>query len=232
MEKCVMRENREILQKLYALQDAEYRVFHRKLVPTVDPESVIGVRVPALRALAKTLAHTEEGKHFLTLLPHEKYEENSLHALILNEIRDYDETCAELDLFLPHVDNWAVCDVISPKSFQKAGERLRERASQWRDSTREYTIRFGIRMFMDHFLKAHFCLDDAARIAAIDDERYYVKMAIAWYFATALAFHPEEVLVFFDEKRLTPWCHAKAIQKAIESYRVKDEVKQRLKALR
>ncbi|MBQ9134388.1 MAG: DNA alkylation repair protein [Clostridia bacterium] len=222
----------EIREKLFALADEKYKAFQSKLLPTVAPECVIGVRTPALRALAKEIAGTKEAEAFLGQLPHTYFEENNLHAFLLCRIRDFDSCIAAVDAFLPYVDNWATCDQMSPKALQKDLPALRAQAEKWMRSAHPYTVRFGIGMLMQYFLDAEFSDAYPRAVAAVRSEEYYVQMMQAWYFATALAKQYEAVLPYFTEGRMDAWVQNKAIQKAIESYRVPDAHKAHLRTLK
>ncbi len=201
-------------------------------MPTVDPDTVIGVRMPALRKLAKDFAETPEAAEFLQALPHRYYEENNLHGLLISAMRDYGEAVAALDAFLPCVDNWATCDLIRPKVFQKHLPELLEKIEVWLASDRTYTVRFGLEMLMTFYLDNAFRPEYLEMAAGVRSGEYYVNMMIAWYFATALAKQYDAALPYLRERRLDPWTHNKAIQKAIESCRVTDEQKAYLRTLK
>ena len=224
--------NEEIRRKLFELQDEGYRELQKKIIPTADPGSVIGVRTPQLRAFAKELLKSEDVLVFLDDLPHKYFDENQLHAFILSEIKDYDRCIAEVERFLPYVDNWATCDQLSPKVFRKHRPQLLERIKVWIASDETYTIRFGIGMLMQHFLDEDFDPVYPEMVAAVRSDEYYVNMMIAWYFATALAKQYEAVLPYIEGHRLGTWTHNKAIQKSVESYRITTEQKEYLKTLR
>lgn len=222
----------EIQRRLFELQDLKYRDFSSKLTPTVDPETVIGVRTPGLRKLAKEYAHTTEAEDFLKILPHRYFEENNLHGFLIETIRDYDTAIDALEAFLPYIDNWATCDLMSPKVFKKHLPELYEKIKVWMQSDRTYTVRFGIGMLMSHYLDDAFLPEMPKLVATIRSEEYYINMMIAWYFATALVKQPDAVMPFIEERRMEKWTHNKAIQKAIESYRIIDETKAYLRTLK
>ena len=222
----------EIAQALFALQDETYRDFQAKLLPTVDPAAVIGVRTPALRDCAKTLSKRPDIGDFLAALPHAYFDENQLHAFIISLERDYDRCVAEVNAFLPYVDNWATCDQLSPKVFRRHRPALLGEIRRWLAAEHCFTVRFGIGMLMEHFLDADFDPAYLEWVAALRSEEYYVNMMIAWYFATALAKQYEAALPYIEENRLDPWTHNKAIQKAVESYRVPQERKDYLRSLK
>lgn len=220
------------LQKaLFSLQDLKYRDFNASLIPTVPRKKIIGIRTPELRRFAKNFAKTKEAEPFLQALPHIYYEENNLHAFLICEEKDYRQAIADLDAFLPFVDNWATCDSMSPKVFRKHHAELRKDVARWIASDHPYTVRFGIKTLMSEFLDEDFCLADALTVAAIDSDEYYVQMMQAWYFATALAKRYEQILPFLREGKLSPWVHRMTIRKACESYRITDAQKEELRAL-
>ena len=222
----------EIRERLFQLQDEKYRDFQSKLIPNLEASVMIGVRTPELRKLSREMVRRENIGEFLDALPHRYFDENQLHAFILSEIRDYDRCVEAVCRFLPYVDNWATCDQMSPKVFRRNRQALLPHIREWIDSGKTYTVRFGIGMLMSHFLDEVFDQTYAETVASIRSEEYYVNMMIAWYFATALVGHYEEILPFLEEKRLDPWTHNKAIQKAIESYRITEEQKAYLRTLR
>ena len=227
-----MKNHPSLLDSLLALQDLSYKEFQCGLMPTVDPDTVIGVRMPALRKLVKDFAETPEAAEFLKALPHRYYEENNLHGLLISAMRDYDRAVAALDAFLPYVDNWATCDLIRPKVFQKHLPELLEKIEVWLSSDRTYTIRFGLEMLMTCYLDDAFRPEYLELAAGVRSGEYYVNMMIAWYFATALAKQYDAALPYLRERRLDPWIHNKAIQKAIESYRITSEQKAYLRSLK
>lgn len=222
----------EIKTELFRLQDEKYRSFQSKLIPTVDPESVIGVRTPELRKLAKQLVKRDDIGDFLSALPHEYFDENQLHAFIISEIKDYPKCMEELCTFLPYVDNWATCDQMSPKIFKKHKSELLSHIKRWISSKDTYTVRFAVGMLMEHFLDEDFDLSYPEMVAAIRSDEYYVNMMTAWYFATALAKQYEAILPFIEERKLDTWTHNKAIQKSIESNRIGLEQKTYLRSLK
>lgn len=222
----------DIQQTLFSLQDLDYRDFTAKLIPTIDKERVIGVRSPAIQGLARALAKEPETWDFLSALPHSYQEENLLHAKLLFYIRDYDKCVQAVDAFLPYVDNWAVCDTLRPRCFDKKHARLIEDVRRWIDSDALYTRRFGLGMLMNHFLDADFRPEYLDWAASVESDEYYLRMMVAWYFATALAKQYEAALPYIEQRRLEPWTRNKAIQKAVESYRITDEQKAYLRTLK
>ena len=222
----------KVQQDLFAMQDLKYRDFHAKLMPTVDKDSVIGVRVPMLRAYAKKFGKTEEAKQFLEILPHQYYEENNLHGLLIDQMKDYELCIEELIRFLPYINNWATCDILSVKAVKGHLDSYIKNIYQWLESDYTYTIRFGINMLMRYYLEEEFKLEYPGKVAAIRSEEYYVNMARAWYFATALAKKYDQVLPFLEEQKMDVWTHNKTIQKAIESYRITPEQKEYLRTLK
>lgn len=219
--------------ELFQMQDRSYREFHSKLIPNIDPAKIIGVRTPQLRSYAKRFAKQEEAVLFLQQLPHEYYEENNLHAFLIEQIRDYEVCVAAWNRFLPYVDNWATCDMPLPKAFKKHPPQLLAQIKSWIASGETYTVRFGIGMLMRLYLDSEFFSPEYPRwVAAVDSGEYYVNMMVAWYFATALAKQWEAVIPYIEERMLSQWCHNKSIQKAVESNRITPEQKEYLRGLR
>lgn len=231
-EDIEVRIMKMIEELLFGLRDAEYAAFQAKLTPSVDKELFIGVRVPEVRKLAKQLKHQPAAMAFIHELPHQYYDENMLHALLVSEITDYGEAVEETARFLPYVDNWAVCDIMSPKAFRKHKAELLSRIHEWVGSGATYTVRFGIEMLMSHYLDEDFHPSYLEIPASVHSEEYYVNMMIAWFFATALAKQWDATIPYLEQGRLDAWVHKKTIQKARESYRITDEQKSYLAALR
>ncbi len=216
----------EIQKTLFSLAESQYRDFSASLIPTVVKETVIGVRVPQLRRIAKSF---EEKDAFLRSLPHEYHEENMLHALLIADIKEPSQCIEAIKAFLPFIDNWAVCDALRPKYLGKNCQLLLDHINKWLKSDHTYTVRFGIEMLMLYFPFESQYLN---MVASVRSNEYYVKMMMAWYFATALTVRYENALPYIEEKRLSPWIHNKSIQKAIESLQIPKERKEYLKSLR
>ncbi len=222
----------EIVAELFKMQDKKYAAMQVKIIPTVDADRIIGVRTPALRTFAKNIHKDPDRTEFLADLPHRYFDEDQLHAFVISLEKDFDKCMADIEAFLPVIDNWATCDQLSPKAFKKEPERLLPYIREWIRSDKTYTVRFAIGMLMEHFLNDRFDTEYADMVAEVRSEEYYVNMMIAWYFATALAKQYESVLPYLEEKRLSDWVHNKTIQKSVESYRITDEQKAYLKTLK
>ena len=222
----------EIRMRLYSLQDPEYRAFHSRLMPEVPTEKIIGVRIPLLRALARELYREGKAETVFSSLPHETYEELNLHGFLIEYIRDYDVCVKALEQFLPYVDNWATCDMVSPKVLGKHRDRLLEQIKAWLRSDHDFTVRYGLGMLMRYYLDEEFKPGYLELAAGIKREGYYVRMMVAWFFATALYKQYEASVQFLQERRLPQWVHIKTISKACDSRRVTKELKEHLKSLR
>ena len=222
----------KIKNSLSNLQDVKYRDFQAKLIPSIKPSSIIGVRTPELRKLAKNLLKEENIEEFLSDLPHKYFDENQLHAFIISEMKDFDLCMKEVCRFLPYVDNWATCDQMSPRVFKKNKISLIKKIKEWIRSNKVYTKRFGIGMLMEHFLDEDFDPSYPKLVAGIKSDEYYINMMRAWYFATALAKQYKAVVSYIEDKKLDSWTHSKTIQKAVESYRITADQKEYLKSLR
>ena len=222
----------KIQKELFSLQDKKYMKFLSKLTPNVSEDTIIGVRIPEIRKLAKKLVKNDEYEDFLKELPHKYYDENLLHGAIISENKDFENCIELLNSFLPFVDNWAVCDTISPKIFKKHKKELIEKIKDWSQSDKTYTCRFGVEMLMMHFLDEDFKKEYLEMVANIHSEEYYVKMVIAWFFATALAKQWDYAVIYLENNRLDVWVHNKTIQKARESLRILEDKKGYLKRLK
>lgn len=222
----------DIVKELFEMQDLKYREFHSKLMPNVDKQKIIGVRVPDLRKFAKEIYKSGEYVEFLDNLPHFYYEENNLHAFIIEQIKDFEDAIYETEKFLPYIDNWATCDCFLPPVFKKNREALAKLAKKWICSEKEFTVRYGIGVFMKHFLDEDYKKEYMTYVSEIKSDKYYVNMMIAWYFATALAKQYDDAEEFLKNRCLSPWVHNKAIQKAVESRLISKDKKLYLKSLK
>ena len=222
----------DLHKELKKLQDLKYRDMQVKIIPAVEPSSIIGVRTPELKAMAKEILKSGDYEDFLNDLPHKYFEENQLHAFILSGMKDAAACFEELEKFLPYVDNWATCDQMSPKIFKKHKYELLKRVKEWIRSDEIYTVRFGVGMLMEHFLDDDYDVKYPEMVSKLRSDEYYVNMMIAWYFATALAKQYDTIIPYIEKKKLDKWTHNKAIQKSVESYRITDEQKTYLKTLK
>ncbi|MBR0461773.1 MAG: DNA alkylation repair protein [Erysipelotrichaceae bacterium] len=225
-------DKKEIKKKLLSLKDEEYRQFVARLVPNIDPETILGIKTPEMRALAREIFVSEAREEFLNTLPHQYYEENLIHFFVIAMIKDFDQYIKAVETFLPYVDCWPVSDQSSPKVFKKNHDKFLPYIRKWIASRHVYTARFGIRMLMNEFLDDDFKEEYPELVASKKGDDYYLKMMIAWYFATALAKQWDAAIVYLEEKRLDEWTHNKTIQKAKESFRVSDEHKEYLNSLK
>lgn len=221
-----------IREYLLTNKDDEYREFTARLIPDINKENIIGVRMPTLKKLAKELSCHDHTADFLASLPHKYLEENTLHGLIIAGMRDFDRLISELEKFLPYVDNWSTCDSLRPVIFKTNREKLYPNVIKWIKADKPYTVRFGIEMLMLHYLEEGFDSEQLEIVASVESEHYYVKMMIAWYFATALAYRYDSTVTYLEDGLLDTWVHNKAISKALESFRLNDEKKTYLRTLR
>ena len=225
-------EMRDIEKTLYELQDVKYQELQRRIIPNIAPEIIIGVRVPVLRNLAKDIFICGEKEEFLSNLPHKYHEENVIHMMLIVREHDFDTCVKELEEFLPYADNWAVTDQTVPKGFKNHHKELLPVIEKWLASDHVYTARYAINMYMSEFLDDEFDITYVDLISQKRGDDYYLKMMIAWYFATALAKQYDKVIPYIENKKLEMWTHNKAIQKSIESYRITDEQKKYLRKLK
>ncbi len=224
--------NSFITEFLFSNADASYRDFNSKLIPTVSKERIIGVRTPVLRKYAIEISGTAPADEFLASLPHKYYEENNLHGFIIEKIKIFDDCLREINCFLPHIDNWATCDGISPPVFKQHPEKILAAAEKWINSAHIYTVRYGIGVYMKYFLDKNFSPERLTEIARIKSDEYYINTMISWYFATALAKQYDYAVPYIENRLLSRQVHSKTIQKAIESYRITPDKKAYLKSLK
>ena len=219
-------------EELFKLQDKKYKELQAKTIPNIDPNTIIGVRTPELRSLAKKMVKENNYKSFLEELPHKYFDENQLHAFIISELKDFNECIDYTNKFLPYIDNWATCDQMSPKAFKKNKDNLLKEIKVWIKSKETYIIRFAIGMLMSYFLDEDFDKKYLELVSKIKSKEYYVNMMIAWYFATALAKQYKDTIIYLENNKLDTWVHNKTIQKAIESYRITNDQKEYLRSLK
>ncbi|MCR5059552.1 MAG: DNA alkylation repair protein [Saccharofermentans sp.] len=223
----MISDNSELVKELFKLQDnGGFRDLQIRTIPNIDPDSIIGVRTPDLRSLARKCL-----PDCVSDLPHRYFEENQIHAFIISSAKDFVTCISEVEKFLPYVDNWATCDQMNPKVFAKHRKELLKHVNKWIKSKDTYTVRFAIKMLMDHFLEEGFDDKYPKMVASVRSDEYYVQMMAAWYFATALAKQYDAVIPYLDEHRLDSAVHKKTVRKAIESFRVSDEHKMYLRSL-
>lgn len=226
------KNKNDITDFLFENADIKYRDFTAKLTPNIDIESVIGVRVPLLRQLSKKLKNTDVANEFLHSLPHSYLEENHLHGFLIEHCTDFDTTVSLLEEFLPYIDNWATCDTVRPKIFKKHTEKLYDKIKLWLKSDRTYTVRYAIGLLNSFYLDENFKAEHLQIVAGIKSDEYYINMMIAWYIATALCKQYEDTVKIIENRTLSKWVHNKAIQKAIESYRIDADTKEYLNTLK
>ena len=217
---------------LFCMQDKKYREFQASLIPTVDKDDIIGVRVPALRKFAKQMFSGKDKDAILEELPHKYYEENNLHGYMLELIYDFDECIFRTEEFLHYIDNWATCDTVRPKVFAKNTDRLMPYIEKWLDSGKIYTVRYAVGQLMSNYLDLGFDISHPERLCSLDLSEYYISMMVAWYFATALAKRYDDILPYLEKGRLDTLTHNRTIQKAIDSRRITDGQKEYLRTLR
>ncbi len=222
----------DVQKALFGMKDDGYKKFHTKLIPAINPNLIIGVRTPDLRKFAKEFYRSEESTNFIKELPHEYYEENNLHAFLLEQIKNYDTALAETERFLPYIDNWATCDAFVPKVFKKNTDKLIFNICEWLKSDKLYTVRYAVGLLMKLYLGENFKPEYAELVSKIKSDEYYINMMLAWYFATALAKQYDAVIPYITQRRLDKWVHNKTIQKAVESYRIPPETKAYLKTFK
>ena len=221
----------EITKLLLSMKDDDVADFTSRTIPNIGRDTIIGIKTPELKAIAKRYFGTKTAEEFMADLPHKHFEEDQVHVFMLSLIKDFDACIKETEKFLPYINNWATCDQFNPKVFSKHKDEVRKYSLKWMKSDKTYTIRFGILNLMRYFLKEDFDINLVCRVVEVKSQEYYVNMMIAWYLATALAYRYEDILPILTEKKLDPWIHNKTIRKACESFRITKEQKDELKLL-
>lgn len=212
--------------------DLGYKKFNERLIPNIPKECILGVRLPIIRKIYKDIKGSVLLEDFLKEIPHRFHEENILHAFVISDMKEYSVCVEQLDVFLPYIDNWAVCDSISPKVFKKNTASLYRQICRWITRDEIYSIRFCVVTLMSFFLEEEFKREHIELLLNIKKKDYYIDMAIAWYMATALFKQYEIAIEYIEENRFGTWIHNKSIQKAIESNRIKPETKDYLRTLK
>lgn len=221
-----------VYERLFALRDEKFREFHRKLIPNVPESTIIGVRTPDIRALAKEMKKDGSAAEYIKILPHKYYEEYNLHGAIISDMRDYDMCVSELGRFLPYVDNWATCDLMRPVSFKKHKNELIAAIDGYLKSDHVYTVRFGMEMLMTYYLDEDFKPEYLQKVSAIHSDEYYLNMMQAWYFATALAKQYEYAIPYLENNVLGRDAHNMTVSKCRDSFRISAERKAYIKSLK
>ena len=220
---------KNILQeKLLSLKDDQNALFVAKLIPNIDPKTILWTKIPVLRNLAKEFKNSPEKEKFLKIIPHKFFEENLLHVIFLESEKDFDKAVLELEKFLPFIDNWSVCDTSSPKIFKKYPNETLQKIKIWIKSEKVYTIRYAIWLLLSNFLDENFSADLLELVAKVKNDDYYVQMMQAWFFATALAKQYDATISLLESKKLEPFVQNKTIQKSRESQRISSETKKYL----
>ena len=225
-----MRISGKIQALLFECEDKEYADFALKLTPGLDRDKMIGVRFPALKSICRQLTE-DERKQYMTELPHEYFEENNLHSVIISQIKNEEECIAAIEAFLPYINNWSTCDTVSPSVFKKHKQKLILKVKEWVKSDKVYTVRMGVLMLMKFFLNEDFKSEYNDLVAGIESDEYYVNMMCAWYFATALAKQYDDTVPYLKNRLLTPEVHKMTVRKAVESFRVTDEHKEEIRKM-
>jgi len=221
----------KLTESLFNNKDDEYKKFSKKLIPDTKLD-MIGVRVPLIKSTAK-LCTIEDAEKFLSL-PHEYYEEWFLHGLIIGKINDINKVLSLTENFLPNIDNWAICDsfATSLKIFKKHPELVLSYVKKWIKCEHVYTKRFAIVILLSYFLDSQFNSKILTITQTIISDNYYVNMALAWFYSVALVKQYDKVIPIIESKTLPQFVHNKAIQKAIESFRIPTNKKEYLKKLK
>lgn len=224
----------EVRRDLMEMAEISHGDFQSRLIPTMKREKILGIRVPNLRAYARKMGREDPKRAatFLDSLPHRYFDEDNLHAFFIEGIRDYDEAMRRTELFLPHIDNWATTDSFSPRVFRNHPKRVYQNIMRWMESEHVYTVRYGIGLLLSNYLDENFSLESMERVAGLDSDEYYIRMMVAWYFATALVKQRPAAMNVLEGEILDPWVHNKAIQKAIESRRIEEEMKSQLRGMK
>lgn len=230
----------DILERLKEISEPSHADFISKLVPNIERDTVLGIRNPNLRKLAKELFKDykkDEDKskivdEFVNDLPHRYHEENNLHSMMFEYIKDFDGLIEELDRYLPYVDNWASCDIIKIKFKKGWQEMFLPHIYRWLDSEDVYSRRFAIVSLMAYYLDDYYEEGMIEKVSSIKSDEYYINMAIAWYMSYAVIKRYDIAIKIIEEGSMDKFVHNKSIQKSIESFRVSDERKAYLKTLR
>ncbi len=223
---------KELQKLLFEYEDKKYADFGAKLIPNLPRESFIGIRSPEYKNIVKRIKDDPVIPEFLASLPHTYHEENCLHVALINKMKDFDQCLAELEKFMPYINNWAVNDGLNPACFKKHRPELIAYVQKWISSEATYTRRCGMKILMANYLDQDFKPQYLDLPADLRSTEYYVNMMTAWLFAEALVKQWDSAIKFIEGHRLDAWTHNKAIQKACESFRVSDEKKEYLRSLK
>lgn len=223
----------EIKKELRALADEKYKTFHSALLP--GTENILGVRIPQLRALAKQIAKQNDWRPFVESEHTEYYEETMLQGMIIGIARmDVEEQMKYVRLFVPRIDNWAVCDIVCGElksAVRKGNEQVWQFIQPYLLSDKEFELRFGIVMLF-HYIDDEHIEQILQYTETFHHEGYYARMAIAWMLSICFVRFPSETMKYLKQSTLDNWTYNKALQKIIESLRVDKEAKDTIRAMK
>lgn len=222
----------DIIKKLQDLSDEKYKKFHSALCPNVD--NIIGVRIPLLRKIAKDISK-EKPQDFLKTIDDRYYETVMLYGLVIGYMDSpLKEKMRYLDIFVPKIDNWAICDCCTAtfKFTNKNQEEMFEYIQKYLNSNREFELRFAIIMMMDYYLTDKYIDSVFENINQIHNDGYYVKMGVAWLISVAFVKYEEKTREFLKNNDLDDFTYNKALQKIIESNRVEKNVKDEIRMMK
>lgn len=227
-----MKQN--IKQKLYELSDKKYQDFHRSLCPGI--ENIIGVRVPILRNYAKELFKQKDWKETINQIDNQYYEEIMLQGMLIGQVKDEDINIIlrYVENYVPKIDNWAICDGFCAglKITKKYKKEMWNFISKYLKSNKEFEIRFAVVMILDYYIEQEYLTENFKIFEQIKHEGYYVKMAISWAISICLIKYYDKTLEYLKNSKLDAWTYNKAIQKAIESYRISADRKEILRKMK
>ncbi len=228
----VMKE--EIKKKLFELADEKYKIFHSGLCPGVN--NIIGIRVPVLRNYAKDLIKSYPLNDLLNEIDDAYYEEIMLKGMliVLAKNEDIEIILDYISSFIPKIDNWAICDVFcaSLKITKKYKDDMWIFLQRYLTSNKEFEIRFSIVMILDYYIEEQYLERDFEIFDMIESKDYYVQMAVAWAVSICLIRFYDETVDYLKKCKLDNFTFNKSLQKAIESYRIKDEQKEYLRNMK
>lgn len=224
--------NRWIKEQLETLKEPEYQKFTASLLPGV--ESILGVRLPKLRQMAKKLAK-DGWKEYLKEAKDDSMEEIMLQGMTLGYAKgNLQEKEEFLRAFIPKIDNWSVCDSCcnSIKIAKEQPEEMWEFLQEYLHSEKEFEVRFALVQFLNYYVNEKYLQRVLAEIDKISSEAYYVEMAQAWAVSICYREFPKETEPFLKQNHLNDFTHNKALQKITESQKVSKEQKAYIRSLK
>ncbi len=221
----------EFRRYLYSVADEEYRDFHSRLVPGMS-ESIIGIRIPVIRKIAKEIAKGNSDS-FLRCIRGDTSEERIIEGLVLASKKcGYEELLDDLNRFADRINSWAVNDTVKFNGIKKYRREMTGDIGVFLNSKDPWHVRFGLKILMDFYLDGEY-IDLALELAAaVNSDNYYVCMMQGWLFATAAVKYSDKVFDLLESGRINDEVIVITAGKMRDSYRISNTDKERVRGIK